>query len=287
MSRILICPSARPAVDLLASSTPLALTPLLGQSLLEYWLSHLACSGISQLTILAHDQPEEIRALLGGGERWGMNLNVIDESRELTAAQALLKYTKELGQVPESGAITVLDHFPGSPEYPLFTGYAEWFKALLHWMPQAITPDRVGMRQLRPGVWAGIDSHISPEARLVSPCWVGRHAFVGARAVVGPDAILEDGTFLEPAAEVVESCIGMDTFVGQFARIRNAIASRDLLINCHTGCVTKVPDPFLLCALRAPRRRIPRWRAKLTTLYAHNKEEASLLLKHLFLKKQG
>src|SRR5215813_9617889 len=105
MTRILICPSAPPAVSQLSSSTPLAVTPLLGQGLLEYWLSHLASFGGSQLTILAHDRPEEVRELVGDGERWGMNLKVVAESRELTPAQALLKYAKELDTVPEPGAI--------------------------------------------------------------------------------------------------------------------------------------------------------------------------------------
>src|SRR5262249_36925571 len=145
-----------------------------------------------------------------------------------------------------------------------------------------------GIRQLRPEVWTGFGCHLSPLARLVAPCWVGNHAFVGARAVIGPNAILEDGTFVEAAAEITGSCIGMDTFVGQFARIVDSIACRDLLINWQTGCATKVPDPFLLCGLRSPRRRSPPpWRAKLTALYTRNKEEASILLKHLFLKKQG
>jgi NDP-sugar pyrophosphorylase family protein len=267
---------------------PLVVTPLLGQGLLEYWLSHLACVGEKELTILGHDRPEEIHALVGDGERWGIDLEFISESRELTPAEVLLKYAKQLGSAPAAGVITVLDHFPGCAEYPLFTGYADWFKALRHWMPQAISPDRVGMRQLRPGVWVGTDSQISPEARLVPPCWVGRHAFIGARAVVGPNAILEDRTFLEPAAEVTESCIAMDTFVGQFTRITHSIAAREVLIDWHSGCATKVPDPFLLSALRASRRgRTPTLRAKLSALYARNKEEASIVLKHFFLKNHG
>jgi NDP-sugar pyrophosphorylase family protein len=288
MNRLLICPSERPDITHLALSAPLAIAPLLGQGLLEYWLSHLACSGAKSATVLAHDRPEDIRALIGGGERWGMELKVLEESRELTPAQALLKYSKELDPVPPADAITVLDHFPGFPELPLFTSYANWFTALCQWMPRAVTPDRVGMRPLVPGVWVGTDSHVSPESQLVPPCWVGKHVFVGRGAVVGPNVILEDGAFVEPAAEIVGSCIGMDTFVGQFARIIDSIAHGDTLINWHSGCATKVPDPFLLCALREPRRgRTASWLGKLAALYVRNKDDVSVLWKHLLLRKEG
>ena len=63
MKALLICPSERPAVRLLAPNAPLSNVPLLGQSLLEYWLSHLACSGLTQALILAGDRPEKVRAL--------------------------------------------------------------------------------------------------------------------------------------------------------------------------------------------------------------------------------
>jgi hypothetical protein len=202
-----------------------------------------------------------------------MDLKVIAESRELTPAQALLKYAAEFGPVPAPDAIAVLDHFPGMPEYPLFGSYRAWFEALCHWMPRAITPDRVGMRQILPGVWVGTDSHVSPEAQLRPPCWIGRHVFVGAQAVIGPQAIIEDGAFLEPASEVTGSCIGQDTFVGKLARIVDSIAWGDTLINWRSDSLITVPDPFLLCALRQPRQApTAGWFARLAELYARNRE---------------
>lgn len=288
MTKLLICPSAREGVGFLSETAPLATVPLLGQGLLEYWLSALACSGVKNALVLAHDRPEQIQALAGTGERWGIDVKVIAQSRELTPAQALLKYAAEFGPVPAPDAISVLDHFPGDPDHPLFCSYAAWFEALRHWMSRAITPDRVGMRELQPGVWVGTDSHISPDAQLRAPCWIGRHVFVGAGAVAGPEAIVEDGAFLEPAAEISGSCVGPDTFVGKLARIVDSIAWGDTLINWRTDSLAKVPDPFLLCALRQPRRgRTAGWFARLADVYARNKEDVAVMWKHLLLRKQG
>src|ERR1043166_3702140 len=93
---LLICPWDRPAVPLLGANTSLACVPLLGQGLIEYWLSHLACLGTTHVLILADERPEQIRALIGNGERWGLHALVLDEQRELTPGEVLLKYETEL-----------------------------------------------------------------------------------------------------------------------------------------------------------------------------------------------
>ena len=288
MSRLLICPSERNAVPFLSLQMPLATLPLLGQSLLEYWLSALAIEGVSQVTLLAHDRPEDVLEVVGAGERWGLQAVVLAESRELTPAEALIKYAPQVEGSAANQAITVLDHFPGVPDCPLFSSYQSWFAALSRWMPSALTADRVGVNETRPGVWSGCHAHISSQARLRPPCWIGRHAFVGAGAVLGPEAVIEDGSFVEPGAEVAQSWIGPDTFVGQFARIQGSLAWASTLVNWQTGSTAQLADPFLLCALRQPRhRRTPGWFGKISGLYARNKGEAGVFWKQLLLHKQS
>jgi hypothetical protein len=217
-----------------------------------------------------------------------MEASVITESRELTPAEAMLKYAADLDPVPRPDAIGVLDHFPGYPEHPLFTSYAHAFEAIRQWLPHAVTADRVGFSEARPGTWVGCHSHLSPQARLIAPCWIGQHVFVGNGATVGPGAIVEDGSFIEPDAELVESWVGSDTFVGQFARILGSLAWGNVLINCQTNSETEIADPFLLCALRRPRQaRSANWLKKLSDVYARNKGEVGLLWKHLLLHKEG
>ena len=71
MKAVVICPADRPAVAQLAEHTPLALVPLLGRSVLEYWLEALAARGAKHVTVLASDRPGAIRAALAGGTKWG------------------------------------------------------------------------------------------------------------------------------------------------------------------------------------------------------------------------
>ena len=288
MKALLICPSERDPVKFLAEPMPLCNVPLLGQNIIEYWLASLATSGVTSVTILAHDRPEEIRAVSGRGERWGLQVQVIDESRELTPAQALIKYEEQLKPSPLQNGIVVLDHFPGLPEYPLFNSYQDCFEAMQQWLPRALTPDRVGIHEVRPGVWTSIHSQISPAAELRAPCWVGNKAFVGPRAVLGPNAIVEDGCFIESDVEIVGSYVGRDTFVGRYSELSSSLAWGNTLINYNSGSITKVPDPFLLCALRKPTKvGSESWLFRISQLYVRNKEEVHLLWKHLLMDKEG
>lgn len=246
---LLICPSERPAVAELSRLAPLAATPLLGESLLEYWLTHLALSGCQEVHVLADDRPEQIRKVAGNGARWGLKVEVTTEVRELTAAQAQIKYVSELpATLPESAI--VIDHFPGEPEYPLFTSYAHLFAGLARWMPKAKTVDRVGVREIEPGIWIGRHAHVSPKARLQAPCWIGQHAYVGDHCVIGPMAILEDRCFVEGGAEVTSSVVAQETFVGKLAALRSSLALGGTLINWQSNSVAQINDAFLMCALR-------------------------------------
>ncbi len=283
MKNVLICPSPRAAIPLLSQTAPLALTPFLGQSLVEYWLSWLSRSQRGEVLLLAHDRPEMLECVVDEGTRWGLNAKVVVESRELTPAEARLKYGSDHGDT----RIELIDRFPGTT-LPLFSSYHDCFARIREWMPFAITPDRVGAKRVQPGVWVGSHSHVSSEAQLHAPCWIGDRVFVGPRAVLGPGTVIEDGSFIEPGVEIVDSVIGPDTFVGSLARLSNSFAWGPQLVNWKLGSVTLVPDAFLLCALRPPKRyRTRGWLARVAHQYAKNKEEAFLAWKHLLLHKGG
>lgn len=246
---LLICPSTRAAVPELSQTAPLAATPLLGESLVEYWLSHLALAGVKEVRILADDRPGQISKVAGDGARWGLKVEVTPELRELTPAQAQIKYASEL---PATGQnlIAVLDHFPGAEKWPLFTSHAGLFSALVQWMPKAKTLDRVGVREVQPGIWLGLHAQISSEAQLRAPCWIGQHVYVGALATVGPNAIIEDRSIVEAGAEINSSVIAPDTFVGRLAALQKSFAWGSTLVNWETDSVIQVPDAFLLCGLK-------------------------------------
>jgi glucose-1-phosphate thymidylyltransferase len=92
MKSLLIFPAERPAVAALAEATPLALLPVMGKPLAAYWLEHLADLGIREVRLLAADRPDQVRAAVGHGARWGLVVEVIPALRELTVAEARAKY---------------------------------------------------------------------------------------------------------------------------------------------------------------------------------------------------
>jgi NDP-sugar pyrophosphorylase family protein len=252
----LILPSHRQGVRLLADIVPLSSVQFLGQSLIEYWLSHLAISGTKEAIVLVESPGLRARRVIGDGARWGLKAEVFEEPSELRPEQALSKFIGAGSLEEARDGMTVVDHFPEDARHPLFTSYADCFAALLNWMPRAKMPDRVGLREVQPGVWVNLPCHVSSRARLKPPCWVGKHVFAGAGAVIGPDTVLEEGAFIEAQAEVSHSWVGPDTLVGRGTRLANSIAIGSRLINYQTESLAVVPDPFVLCSLRRSTVRV-------------------------------
>jgi hypothetical protein len=149
-----------------------------------------------------------------------------------------------------------MDHLPCLPRLPLFTSYADWFAAARALMPLALTPDRIGVREFKPGVWVGLNAYVAAGAKLIAPCWIGERAWIEAGATIGPNAVLEREVFIAHGAEVSNSVIGPETLVGRFTEVRNSIAWGSTLINWERDSCLKVPDSFLLCS-REPRHARP------------------------------
>jgi acetyltransferase-like isoleucine patch superfamily enzyme len=251
MKALLICPAEREGVAALTEFVPLSNLPILGKSLIEYWLEHLTTLGAKEVWVLASDRPEQVRALVGHGARWGLRVTVHPETRELTPAEARTKYraADDARWLDAPADATLMESLPGLSEFPLFGSYSDWATALEAWLPHAATSGRIGVHEIQPGVWAGLNTHVSPSAKLQAPCWLGNHAYVAPGAVVGPRAILEDRAFVESGAEVSHSVIGPETFVGKLTEVRHSIAWGSTLVSWKLGSCIKVPDAFLLCPL--------------------------------------
>ena len=257
MKAILICPDERAGVAALAESAPLSNVPMLGQSLVEYWLAHLAVLGAKEVLVLAVDRPDQVRAAVGDGARWGLRVIVQSEKCERTQEEARVKYPDlQAAWLPAPHDVILMDHLPGLPESPLITSYADWFAAARAFLPRALTPDRTGVRELKPGVWVGLHARVAADATLIAPCWIGERACVEAGATIGPNAVLESEVFVARGAEVSHSIIGPKTFVGQFTEVRNSIAWGSMLVNWERDSCLRVPDAFLLCS-REPHRAPP------------------------------
>lgn len=254
MKSLLICPSIRPAVPQLAEAGPLAVAPVFGGCVASHWVEHVASLGANHVRVLVSDRPEEVQAVLGDGSQWGVRLEVIAGGIDPTIGEAAARHRPvgENGWLPEPFDIVLMDHLPGGPDLPLFEGYASWFAALLAWMPRAVTPARVRVSEIRPGVWVGCRARVSPKAQLIPPCWVGDQACIGPGAIIGPEAIVEDRCVVEADARVAHSWVGPDTFVGPMTSVASSLAWGGSLTNWVSDSSLQVPDPFLLCSLSAP-----------------------------------
>lgn len=258
MKIILICPSERHELEQLTGAQPLAALPLFGDTVIGLWLSHLAASGVKQVEILAADRAEAIKTAVGSGEKWGLECTVHSEAIEPTVNEARKKHKPagDVGflEVPED--VQVVDHLPWDDSYPMMAGYASWFSASQVILNRIQPGFRVGMRQVQPGVWVGRGSKIEPGAKLHGPCWVGRGVHIGANAVVGPNCVVEDETYIDDTAELSEAWIGPDTYVGALTQVRDSIAWGNILINWRTNSHIVVPDPFLLSSLEQARSAV-------------------------------
>lgn len=245
MKALLICPSDRTQVAFLARTRPLALVPVLGRSLLDLWLTELASRGAREVFILAPDRPDQVRHAVGKGEAWGLQVQVIPESRELSVDEARTRHrTGPPGDwMPAPLDITVIDHLPGADN--LLVNPQGWFKSLVALIPTAAA-QRVGYRQFAPGIWSHVRARISASAHLEPPCWIGAHVSIGSRARVGPDAILEDSVYVDEGAEIRSSIVGPATYVGAMTDLRNSLAWGRGLLNWLSGSFTEVADDFLL-----------------------------------------
>ena len=270
MKALLICPADRPAVAHLAETCPLAIAPLLGKNLVEYWIEALTGRGVREILVLASDRPHEIRTALGDGSRWGVRLDVLPQSRELSVEEARARYRAGADDWLADADVTLIEHLPGLPEFPLFESYAGWFAALGAWMPRAKTADRIGLREIHPGVWVGLHAQIAATATLHAPCWIGENVLVGPEAVIGPDAILENRVVVERQARVAHSVVSPDTFVGEHISVDRSVASGSTLVNWQSGSCLRVPDAFFLCSLNDRRfaRPAPAWLGRVAALAA-------------------
>ena len=287
MKACLICPAQRRTVTALARNVPLSNFPVLGKSLLEYWLEHLAGLGASHVRILAADRPEMVRELVGTGARWGLSVEVAAEHRELSPVFARVKYPAPKSEwLPEPNGAVLLDHFPCQPQNPLFRSYAGWFFGVLAWLSRAANNNRIGVKEVQPGVWVAMRARIADTARLQAPCWVGEGARIGPRAVIGPMAIVENHALVGADAEIQRTLVGPDTMVGKFAELKGSVAWGDTMIDWETGSVAKVTDPLLMCSLCPPTLRVQAtdWLGQLADLFTRGSEDLEVLWKQRRMK---
>jgi NDP-sugar pyrophosphorylase family protein len=254
MRSVIICPGRRPGLEGLWERSPLANKPLFGKTVVEHWLEFLAANGAKQVKVIAPDRTQEIARQLGSGERWGLSLEVVSEPSEskVEDARARFRAGGDKEWLAEPNDVILADCLPWDTEHTLFDSYAKFFETVRKWMPHVKQEPHVGLHEIQPGVFAGLRTKIAEGVRFCAPVWLGDHVHIEAGAVVGPNAIVENCAWVGAGAEITNSRLGEETYLGPMTHLDHSLATGATLIDWKSNSVTWVKDPFLLCNLRVP-----------------------------------
>jgi NDP-sugar pyrophosphorylase family protein len=244
MKALLLCPADRGAVEALSERKSLSAWQLFGASLAVHWVEHLAAHGARQVKLITTRRADDLRAEIGDGARWGIQAEVVAESRHLTIDEARAKHG------PADDVFEV-ESLPLLPCLHLFGSYAHFFDGAQKTFFALAQRGRIGAREIRPGIWVGLRAHIGADVLLEAPCWLGDDVHVEKDAHLGPWSFLEDRVWVGAGAEVSHSIIAPETSLGVATSLKHSIACGSTLIDWQTNSVTKVSDSFLLCDLRA------------------------------------
>lgn len=254
MKSVIFCPGRRPGLEGLWDRSPLANKPLFGKTVVEHWLEYLAANGAKQVKVVAPDRPQEIARRLGSGERWGLSVEVVSGPGESKIEDARLRFrkTEDTEWMAAPNDVIMADCLPWDTQHRLFDSYADFFETLRSWMPHARQEPHVGLHQVMPGVWVGLRTKIAEGVTFRGPVWLGDHVHIEAGAVIGPNAIVENCAWVGAGAEVTDSYLGEETYLGPMTHLNHSLAMGATLIDWRSNSMTWVKDPFLLCNLRVP-----------------------------------
>lgn len=247
---ILICPDQRPALEALTGGVPLALAIYLGKPLIEHALDGLARSGVTDVLVLASDRPSDVRAYVGDGSAWGLQIRIAPESAELSASEAADRHASFAHD-----AILTLDSLPQAPSIPILKDAESWHRSRAALLP-LLAVNQIGAREISPGIWCGMKTRLNRSAILKAPCWIGPNTMVGASAVVGPDGYVESDSVIDAHATIENSTVGNRTYLGSMTHLGDSVAAGPVLMNWRNGSMTRLTDAFLLSRLDPPQEAL-------------------------------
>jgi lipopolysaccharide/colanic/teichoic acid biosynthesis glycosyltransferase len=222
---------------------PLALMPILGRTLLDHTLGHLAREGFSQVVILSSDRPEMIRECVGNGATWGLKTEVVATSHEMSIEEAELQFAARFETRPQ---VVMMDRLPGDSPSQLWRTHYENFQLLLQSLASPTVAGSLTMREVSPGIWISTKARICSISDLKAPVWIGPHATVKAGARIGPSTIIEHGAFIDNEVHLENTWIGSHSYVGPGMNLNQSFAWGDGLLNWQNASFMEVQDSFML-----------------------------------------
>ncbi|MEI6175613.1 MAG: NDP-sugar synthase [Verrucomicrobiota bacterium] len=247
---ILICPDQRPTLESLTGGVPLALAIYLGKPLIEHAFDGLARSGVTDVLLLASDRPSDVRAYVGDGTAWGVQVRISPESSELSPAEAADRHASF-----EPDAILTLECLPQAPDVPVIKDAESWHNSRTTLLPM-LAASQIGSREISPGIWRGLKARVNSSAILHAPCWIGPNTLVGPQAILGPHAYVESDSVIDEHATVENSTVGPRTYLGSMTHLGDSVAAGPVLVNWRNGSLTRLTDAFLLSRLDPPQEAL-------------------------------
>jgi acetyltransferase-like isoleucine patch superfamily enzyme len=247
---ILICPDQRPALEAITGGVPLALAIYLGKPLIDHALDGLVSQGVTDVLLLASDRPSDMRAYVGDGSAWGIQVRISPESSELTAAEAAVRHASF-----EQDTILTLDSLPQAPDIPVILNADSWHRSRAALLP-LLAAKQIGAREISPGIWCGLKARVHNSAILHAPCWIGSNTMVGQQAIVGPHGYVESDSVIDAHATVENSTVGSRTYLGSMTHLGDSVAAGPVLVNWRNGSQTRLTDAFLLSRLDPPQEAL-------------------------------
>lgn len=89
----------------------IAMLPVAGKPQIQFWCEHMSLIGVTSLQIFVRRYPEQVRAFVGEGERWGLNIEVITLPESIAERDA---YRFIMPNIKEASLIASMDRFPVS-----------------------------------------------------------------------------------------------------------------------------------------------------------------------------
>ena len=120
--------------------------------------------------------------------------------------------------------------------------------------------------ELRPGIWCGAAAHVSHEARLVSPAFVGANSVIRKGALITRASNIERDCEVDVGTAVEDSTLLPNTLAGPGLELVTAIVEGASLYDLRRLTHIDVEDSKLLGSLSPARGRLARIRAAVPAL---------------------
>jgi acetyltransferase-like isoleucine patch superfamily enzyme len=218
--------------------TPFLLWEIGMKTVVEHWADTLYATNQRMILWLEEVDPRVITFV---NEMFPLCRNVTIRIGVPTGDAESCTYIDSGGQVVITPGAPLTKYLPDQP------AVTTWFNMVNLWLSRLAnlgsgTPELES--EIRPGVFVGHHSRISPKAELVGPCWIGAGSTVGA-ARIGPNAIVGEGCVISAGAAIAESYVLRDTFIGEGLSLHELVAGHGNFLHHRRGILAPIHDDTL------------------------------------------